>query len=124
MRGVIVEIAALIIFLLAVLSFSGCCASRATLYNDLGMEAARFGMWHEATIRFEQAVALRPNDGALHNNLAVAYEAQGNRKDAEAEYTKAVQMSPGLRAAHDNFQSFANNMVQPPQQGKVQDEQD
>ncbi len=101
---------------------AGCGAGRAALYNERGMEAAKYGLWREATIRFEQAVVAHPTDARLHNNLAVAYEAQGMNKEAEAEYTKAAQLDPHLKASHDNFASFAGGITQP--QEKIPDEQE
>lgn len=103
---------------------AGCGAGRAALYNERALEAAKYGLWREATIRFEQAVQAHPNDARLHNNLAVAYEAQGMNKEAEAEYTKAAQLDPHLKAAHENFASFAGGITQPTQEEKIPDEQE
>jgi len=109
---------------LGVVWLAGCGASRAALYNERGLEAAKYGLWREATIRFEQAVQSHPNDARLHNNLAVAYEARGMNKEAEAEYTKAAQLDPHLKPAHENFASFAGGAIQPTQEEKTPDEQE
>jgi Flp pilus assembly protein TadD len=103
---------------------AGCGASRAALYNERGLEAAKYGLWREATIRFEQATEAHPSDARLHNNLAVAYEARGMTKEAEAEYTKAAQLDPQLKAARDNFASYAGGISQPAQEEKIPDEQE
>jgi Flp pilus assembly protein TadD len=106
-----------------VIWLAGCGASRAALYNERGLEAAKYGLWREATIRFQQAVQSHPNDARLHNNLAVAYEARGMTKEAEAEYTKAAQLDPHLKVAHENFASFAGGVSQEPEE-KTTDEQE
>jgi Flp pilus assembly protein TadD len=104
--------------------FAGCGASRAALYNERGLEVAKYGLWREATIRFQQATEAHPNDARLHNNLAVAYEARGMMKEAEAEYTKAAQLDPHFKIAHENFASFAGDQSGQQPAENIPDEQE
>jgi tetratricopeptide (TPR) repeat protein len=39
---------------------------------------AKMNLWREAMFRFRRAVEINPSDAMAHNNLAVAYEANGD----------------------------------------------
>jgi Tfp pilus assembly protein PilF len=75
-------------------------------YNRFAIRAQEAGLWREAEYRLRQALAEDPNDARLHNNLAVALEAQGKLEEAHDEYQKAVKLDPGNDAYRRNFQEF------------------
>ena len=43
---------------------------------------AQMNLWREAMFRFERAIEINPGDAQAHNNLAVAYEANGDFENA------------------------------------------
>jgi len=73
---------------------------------QFGAEAARQGLWREATFRWERAVKGDPANARLRNNLAVAYESLGRFADADREYREALRIDPGNRSIRDNHESF------------------
>ncbi|HEY7409481.1 MAG TPA: tetratricopeptide repeat protein [Vicinamibacteria bacterium] len=73
---------------------------------SFGIEAARRGLWNEARFRFEKAVALSPEDTEALNNLAVAYEQQGDFEKARATYDKALRLDPGNLYVQQNYDLF------------------
>ncbi len=75
-----------------------------------GVEAAQHGLWDEAVFRWEKAVQANPNSAAAHNNLAVAYERKGCFKKAEAEYKKALELSPKNKQIQSNYQNFKEKL--------------
>src|SRR5262245_47657604 len=44
---------------------------------EFGIEVAQKGLWREAIYRWEQAAKIDPNYSAAYNDLAVAYEHEG-----------------------------------------------
>lgn len=73
---------------------------------EFGLRSARAGLWNEALYRFERAAKLRPEDAALCNNLAVAYEHEGRYDDAEREYERASSIAPENEAIRKNVEAF------------------
>ena len=73
---------------------------------EFGAEAARQGLWREATFRWERAVKGAPANARLRNNLAVAYESLGRFADADREYREARRLDPESRSIRDNHESF------------------
>jgi len=73
---------------------------------EFGTEAARQGLWREATLRWERAVKGDPANARLHNNLAVAYESLGRFADSDREYREARRLDPESRSIRDNHESF------------------
>lgn len=71
---------------------------------ELGIEVARHGMWREAIFRWQKAVELDPENAAARNNLAVAYEQEGEFQLADQEYQRAL----GLDAVYirQNYELF------------------
>ena len=51
----------------------------------------------------EHAVRLAPNESDAHVTLADAFAADGKRKEAEAEYRRALALDPSNSAAHNNL---------------------
>ena len=52
--------------------------SQAKEQVDFGIKVAQSGLWKEAAYRWEKAAELDPTYSAAWNNLAIAYEQQGN----------------------------------------------
>jgi Tfp pilus assembly protein PilF len=73
---------------------------------DFGIRVAQQGLWREAVYRWERAVELDPTYAAAYNNLAVAYEAQGQADKARAAYEKAAQLDPKSNFVKQNFDLF------------------
>ena len=90
----------------ACLSFGGC--SRALVNGPLraGVAAADAEKWDEAVQYWAKALALNPDSPAAHNNLAVAYERQGDWDGAAREYEAALRLDPENAQIRANYESF------------------
>lgn len=71
-----------------------------------GIDAAQKGLWNEARFRFERAVALDPDNAKALNDLAVAYEHQGDFEKARKSYEKALELKPGNAFIQQNYDLF------------------
>ena len=58
---------------------------------EFGIAVAQRGLWREAIYRWERAAQIDPTYAAAHNNLAIAYEHEGDLEKARAAYEKAVE---------------------------------
>jgi tetratricopeptide (TPR) repeat protein len=63
--------------------------------NALGVVLCAVGRIHEASVRFESAVAKDPSQAVYHYNLANVYKQLGMPSGARAEATRAQQLSAG-----------------------------
>ncbi|MDQ3069663.1 MAG: tetratricopeptide repeat protein [Acidobacteriota bacterium] len=73
---------------------------------EFGIQVAQKKLWREATYRFEKAVEIDPTYPEAWNNLAIAYEEQGNFKDAEKAYDKALKLDPDNLLIRQNYDLF------------------
>jgi Tfp pilus assembly protein PilF len=73
---------------------------------DFGIEVAQKGLWHEAVYRWERAVAIDPTYAAAFNDLAIAYEHEGQFEKAKKAYEKALELDPGNTFIKQNFDLF------------------
>jgi Flp pilus assembly protein TadD len=73
---------------------------------EFGVQVAQRGLWREAIYRWERATQIDPSYAAAFNNLAVAYEQQGELAKARAAYEKAAQLEPGNQLIKQNFDLF------------------
>ena len=73
---------------------------------SFGIDAAKAGLWREATYRWERAVELDPSYAAAYNNLAIAYEQSGLFEKAKQAYQKAAELDPKNEAIRQNFDFF------------------
>lgn len=73
---------------------------------EFGIAVARKGLWKEALYRWERATQLDPTYAAAFNNLAIAYEQQGNFEKARDAYEKAVQLEPNNLQIKQNYDLF------------------
>jgi type IV pilus assembly protein PilF len=88
------------------------CASATSLETSselnlkYGTDLERIGLWKEAILRLENALRLNPLDPKIHNNLAIAYENQGDYEKAEFHYKKALSFDPENVSIKNNYDSF------------------
>ena len=73
---------------------------------EFGVQVAQRGLWREAIYRWERAAQLDPTYAAAFNNLAVAYEQEGQLDKARAAYEKAVALEPNNTLIKQNFDLF------------------
>ena len=63
-------------------------------------------LWREAMFRFQRAAALAPGDAMAHNNLAVAYEANGDFERARKEYLEALRLDRTNSYIQKNYSRY------------------
>ena len=90
----------------APLASAGDARSEAKEQVEFGIKMAQNNLWKEAAYRWERAVQIDPSYGAAWNNLAIAYEQQGNFEQAEKAYEKAVQLEPDNLLIRQNYDLF------------------
>jgi Tfp pilus assembly protein PilF len=71
-----------------------------------GIDVAQRGLWREAIYRWERAVQLDPRYAAALNNLAVAYEHEGQLQKAKQAYEKALEVEPNNVQIRQNYELF------------------
>ena len=95
---------ALVLF--APLARAGDARSEAKEQVEFGIKVAQNGLWKEATYRWLKATEIDPSYPAAWNNLAIAYEQQGNFTEAQKAYEKAVQLDPKNQMIRQNYDLF------------------
>jgi Tfp pilus assembly protein PilF len=73
---------------------------------EFGVQVAERGLWREALYRWERATQIDPTYAAAFNNLAVAYEQDGQLDKARAAYEKATSLEPNNLLIKQNFDLF------------------
>lgn len=73
---------------------------------EFGIQVAQRGLWREAIYRWERATQLDPTYAAAFNNLAIAYEHEGQLEKARAAYEKATSLEPNNTLIKQNFDLF------------------
>jgi Tfp pilus assembly protein PilF len=73
---------------------------------EFGIQVAQRGLWREAIYRWERAVQLDPTYAAAFNNLAIAYEHEGQLDKARGAYEKAIALEPDNAMIKQNFDLF------------------
>ena len=71
-----------------------------------GISVAQRGLWREAIYRWEKAVELDPSYAAAFNDLAIAYEHEGQLDKARKAYEKATELEPNNAEIKQNFELF------------------
>jgi len=61
---------------------------------DFGIDVAMRGLWREAIYRWQRAVEIDPTYAEAFNDLAVAYEHEGQLDKARTAYEKALELEP------------------------------
>lgn len=80
--------------------------SDAKVQVDFGIHVAQRGLWREAIYRWEKAVELDPTYAAAFNDLAVAYEHEGQLEKARKAYEKALALEPNNTQIRQNYELF------------------
>ena len=95
---------------LFVLLIAGACSSGgndvADTQEKFGVRMAKMNLWREAMFRFKRAVEMDPADAMAHNNLAVAYEANGDFEAAAKEYREAIRLDKSNQFIQKNYSRF------------------
>jgi Tfp pilus assembly protein PilF len=73
---------------------------------QFGINVAQRGLWKEALYRWKRAAEIDPTYAAAFNNLAIAYEHEGQLSEARDSYEKAVQLEPGNAMIRQNYELF------------------
>jgi Tfp pilus assembly protein PilF len=73
---------------------------------EFGIAVAQRGLWREAIYRWEQAAKIDPNYPAAFNNLAVAYEHEGQFEKARKAYERALELQPDNQLIRQNYELF------------------
>jgi Tfp pilus assembly protein PilF len=96
---------------LAILALAGACSHHVDLrkpasQDNFGVQMAKMNLWREALFRFERAVEINPADAMAHNNLAVAYEANGDFEKARKEYLEALKLDRTNQYIQKNYSRY------------------
>ena len=73
---------------------------------DFGIKSAQKELWSEALYRWKRAVEIDPTYAAAHNNLAIAYEHNGQFDEARVAYEKALELEPNNVLIKQNYDLF------------------
>ncbi len=73
---------------------------------DFGINVAQRGLWREAIYRWEKAVEIDPTYAAAYNDLAVAYEHEGQLEKARQAYERALKLEPNNEQVRQNYELF------------------
>jgi Tfp pilus assembly protein PilF len=73
---------------------------------EFGIQVAQRGLWREAIYRWERASQLDPSYAAAFNNLAIAYEHEGELDKARGAYEKAIALEPNNALIKQNYDLF------------------
>jgi Tfp pilus assembly protein PilF len=73
---------------------------------EFGISVAQRGLWREAIYRWERAAQIDPTYAAAHNNLAIAWEHEGDLDKARAAYEKALELEPNNAFIKQNYELF------------------
>lgn len=97
-----------LVVLLAVASASPAWAQRKAAKEqvEFGIQVAQRGLWKEAIYRWERATQMDPTYAAAFNNLAVAYEHEGQLAKARDAYEKALALEPENALVRQNYDLF------------------
>ncbi len=87
-------------------AYAGDARSDAKQQVEFGIKVAQNGLWKEAAYRWEKAVEADPTYAAAWNNLAIAYEQQGDFEKAAKAYETAVKLDPDNLMIRQNYDIF------------------
>jgi len=73
---------------------------------EFGVTVAQRGLWREAILQWERAAEIDPTYAAAQNNLAIAYEHEGDLDKARAAYEKALAIEPNNQYIKQNYELF------------------
>jgi Flp pilus assembly protein TadD len=105
MKVSVVVIAACAAALAASPSFAD-AKSDAKSQVEFGINVAQRGLWREAIYRWQKATELDPTYVAAYNDLAIAYEHEGQLDKARKAYEKAIELDPNNVQVRQNYELF------------------
>jgi Flp pilus assembly protein TadD len=73
---------------------------------EFGITVAQRGLWREAIYRWERAVQIDPKYAEALNDLAIAYEHEGDLDKARVAYEKALELEPNNALIKQNYELF------------------
>jgi Flp pilus assembly protein TadD len=73
---------------------------------EFGITVAQRGLWREAIYRWERATQIDPKYAEAQNNLAIAYEHEGDLEKARVAYEKALDLAPNNALIKQNYELF------------------
>jgi tetratricopeptide (TPR) repeat protein len=93
------------------IAFAAACSHHQDLrthsaQDNFGVQMARMNLWREALFRFQRAVEINPQDAMARNNLAVAFEANGDFERARKEYLEALKLDRSNQYIQKNYSRF------------------
>jgi type IV pilus assembly protein PilF len=80
--------------------------SEAKSQVEFGINVAQRGVWREAIYRWQKATELDPTYAAAFNDLAIAYEHEGQLDKARKAYEKAIELDPNNTQVRQNYELF------------------
>ena len=95
--------AALLVVSVSAPAFAKDARDSAKKHVEFGITVAQKGLWREAIYRWEQAAKIDPNYPAAFNNLAIAYEHEGQFEKARKAYERALDIEPDYPPALYNL---------------------
>lgn len=94
------------LLMLAAAPLAADARSDAKKHVEFGVQVAQRGLWREAILQWERAAAIDPTYAAAQNNLAIAYEHEGDLDKARAAYEKAMMIEPNNSYIKQNYELF------------------
>jgi Tfp pilus assembly protein PilF len=108
-RSLPILVASVAVVLSAIPAFADSASkvrSQARTEIEFGLQVAQRGLWHEAIYRWEKAVEIDPTYAAAFNDLAIAYEHEGQLDKARKAYEKALELDPNNSQIRQNYELF------------------
>jgi Tfp pilus assembly protein PilF len=95
-----------VLLALSVVPLAADARSDAKKHVEFGVTVAQKGLWREAILQWERAAEIDPTYAAAQNNLAIAYEHEGELDKARAAYEKALAIEPNNAYIKQNYELF------------------
>jgi Flp pilus assembly protein TadD len=73
---------------------------------EFGITVAQRGLWREAIYRWQRAIEIDPTYAEALNDLAIAYEHEGELAKARVAYEKALELEPNNALIKQNYELF------------------
>jgi len=73
---------------------------------QFGINVAQRGLWKEALYRWKRATEIDPTYAEAYNNIAIAYEHEGQLGEAREAYEKATNLDPDNTIIRQNYELF------------------
>jgi Flp pilus assembly protein TadD len=87
-------------------AFAADARGEAKKHVEFGVVVAQKGLWREAILQWERAVAIDPTYAAAFNDLGIAYEHEGDLDKARTAYEKALAIEPNNAYIKQNYELF------------------